>query len=649
MCGIAGAAWTAEHAPLAGEVLEWMNNSIAHRGPDDQGFYRGEGVGLAHRRLSIIDLAGGHQPLSNEDGSVWVIFNGEIYNYRELRPRLAGHTFQTNSDTEVIVHLYEELGLDCFQEFRGMFAIALWDARRRRLVLARDRMGQKPVIYREEPGRLLFASEAKALLQVPGVARAVDPGALHDYLVYQYVPGPRTIYQGIKKLPPAHYAVYENGRLRLARYWNPRLDEEEPLGFEEYRRRLRQTMTEAVRLRLRSDVPLGAFLSGGIDSSVIVGLMQELSERPVQTFSIGFPVTGFDETEHARTVATSLKTQHREFRVTPDCVGILPRLVWQHDEPFADSSAIPTFYLSQVTRRHVTVALTGDGGDELFAGYPRAGTYAQVTRWGRLPWPIPQVLGSRIWDLVPSTGRQQSVIRRVQHRLATLRESPERRYLHWVRLLGAELLGGLYTDDFRAELTNHDECAPILQAFARCPHRDPLTQGTLVDMLTYLPGALLVKVDIASMAYALEARSPMLDHHVVELAARMPIDCKVRGKRTKRILIEAHHDKLPPSIQRRGKMGFRVPLDEWFRGELREMVHDLLLDRRSLERGYFRRGALEQMLAEHDTGAWNHGDALWALLFLEKWHRMFLDPATPPRSLPEGTRDPEIAEVTHGA
>jgi asparagine synthase (glutamine-hydrolysing) len=529
-----------------------------------------------------------------------------------------------------------------------MFAFAIWDARRKRLFFARDRMGQKPLIYRQEEDRLLFASEAKALLQVPGVPREVDPTALHDYLVYQYVPEPRTIYRGLSKLPPGHYGVYESGRLTIGRYWDPHFDVEEPLGFEEYRRQLRQTMTDAVRLRLRSDVPLGAFLSGGVDSTVIVGLMQELSERPVQTFSIGFPVTGFDETGFARSAAEYLKTEHREFKVTPNSAQMLPKLVWYHDEPFADSSAIPTFYLSRVTRQHVTVALTGDGGDELFAGYPRGSTYAQVTRWGRLPWPIPSVLRSRLWDAIPNTGTQSSIVRRIQFRLGTMRETPERRYLHWVRLLNASLLSGLYTDEFRAKLADHDECAPILEAFRRCPRRDPLTQSTIVDLLTYLPGALLVKVDIASMAYALEARSPMLDHHVVELASRMPIDCKVRNGVRKRVLKEAHHDLLPNDIQGRGKMGFCVPLDEWFRGDLREMVHDLLLDRRSVARGYFRLTAIEKMLAEHDSGAWNHGDALWALLFLETWHRMFIDPSVAPSSEPAGIPEQSIVQTSGG-
>lgn len=648
MCGIAGAAWTPGAEPLSAGILKRMSDSISHRGPDDEGFHLDPaGVALAHRRLSIIDLAGGHQPLCNEDGTVWIVFNGEVYNYRELRERLGHHQFRTNSDTEVMVHLYEEMGIDCVREFRGMFAFAIWDQRKRRLFLARDRMGQKPLVYRRESGRLLFASEAKALLQVPGVPRAVQPTALHDYLVYQYVPGPATIYDGISKLPPAHYAVFEEGKFEIGRYWDPELDREDPLPFEEYRHCLRQTLTEAVQLRLRSDVPLGAFLSGGIDSTAVVGLMQELSERPVQTFSIGFPVTGFDETEFARTAADHLGTEHREFKVTPNCVEILPHLVWHHDEPFADSSAIPTFYLSKVTRDHVTVALTGDGGDELFAGYPRASTYAQLTGWGKLPWPLPRLLASRVWDWLPSTGTEQSVTRKIQHRLAMLRESPQRRYLNWVRLVRASVLQDLYTEEFKDHLRGHDECAPILDAFARCSTRDPLTQGTFVDMLTYLPGALLAKVDIASMAYALEARSPMLDHHVVELAARMPAECKVRGPVRKRVLLEACHDLFPTSISRRGKMGFCVPLDHWFRHDLREMVHDLLLDSRSIQRGYFRRDRVERLLEEHQRGQWRHGDTLWALLFLETWHRMFMDPAQAPSTPPLDAK-PEIAEVTHG-
>lgn len=625
MCGIAGAAWATGAEPIDRALLKQMADSIAHRGPDDEGFHLEPGVALAHRRLSIIDLAGGHQPLDNEDGSVWTVFNGEIYNYKELRSRLTGHQFKTDSDTEVIVHLYEELGPDCVREFRGMFALAIWDRNRRRLILARDRVGKKPLVYRHDAGRILFGSENKAILQIPDVQREVDPTALHDYLAFSYVPHPRTIYRGIAKLPPGHYAVFENGALRLQRYWNPDLNHEEQLPAAEFGRRLRETMTEATRLRLRSDVPLGAFLSGGLDSTIVVGLMQEQSTRPVQTFSIGFPVTGFDETEYARAVAQHLGTEHREFVVTPDSIEILPKLVWHYDEPFADSSAIPTFYLSQYTREHVTVALNGDGGDELFAGYERYLTYAQITRWGNLPPPIPALLRSRFWDLLPSGGRQQSVLRRIQYRLATLRESPQRRYVHWVRLLNRAMLNDLYTDDFRAELANHDECALFEEAFARCARRDPLTQGTLVDLQIYLPGALLAKVDIASMAFALECRSPLLDQEVVELAARMPVGLKVNGSVRKQILRDAFADLMPPSVRGRGKMGFCVPLDHWFRHELRELVHEVLLDPVSIGRGYFRRERIERLLAQHMAGDWQHGDVLWSLLFLEHWHRMFID------------------------
>jgi asparagine synthase (glutamine-hydrolysing) len=457
MCGITGAAWTAIGPPLEKSVLARMVGVLSHRGPDADGFYfsprqggtEEPGAALGHRRLSIIDLEGGQQPLSNEDGTVWIIFNGEIYNYKELRPILEsqGHVFHTGSDTETIVHLYEEYGTGCVDHLRGMFAFAIWDQRKRRLFLARDRLGQKPLFYRQEVDRFLFASELKSLLQIPGLPRELNPRALDAYLLYQYVPYPMCILEGFHKLPPAHWAVYENGNLHIERYWQPPYEDafspknnpsvhEPPWTAEHWRRELRQTLTEAVSLRMRSDVPLGAFLSGGVDSTIIAGLMQQLSDRRVQTFSIGFPVAQFDERSYARMAAEHLGTLHHEALVHPEALEILPKLIWHYDEPFADSSAIPTMYLSEMTRQHVTVALSGDGGDELFAGYDRYQAVALGSRFDRLPGFLKKILTWKLWQRFPSSVRQKSFRRRLKRLLSALSETPEKRYLTWVSIFG---------------------------------------------------------------------------------------------------------------------------------------------------------------------------------------------------------------------
>ncbi len=662
MCGIAGAAWTAHGTPLPQDVLQRMTDVLAHRGPDDRGFYHSHSTGdaapenrsqgprggaaLGHRRLSIIDLASGHQPLSNEDGTVWIVFNGEIYNYKELRPTLEsrGHRFQTSTDTETIVHLYEEYGERCVEHLRGMFAFAIWDEKAQRLFLARDRLGKKPLLYRKESGRLLFASELKGLLQVPDAPRTLNPRAVDYFLTYQYVPHPHSILEGYHKLPPGHLAVYENGRLEVRRYWSPPFEPttQTPAGDhsgwspERWKTELRETLTEAVRLRMRSDVPLGAFLSGGIDSTIISGLMQQLSERPVHTFSIGFPVKQFDETSYAREAARALGTEHHELTVEPDALSILPKLIWHYDEPFADSSAIPMMYLSEMTRRKVTVALSGDGGDELFAGYDRYRAVRFGITFDRLPRPLRALLTSRLWQKIPASVQQRSFRRRLKRLLAELGKPPERRYLRWISIYDTERRRDLYTDGFRAAVGDVDSADVLLEAYAACPSRDFVTRTSCADVLTYLPCDILTKVDIASMAYSLESRCPFLDHRVAELAARMPIELKQTPQQGKKILIETFSDLLPASIQRRSKMGFGVPLDHWFRNELRPLLLDALLDRRALERGYFNPTAVKRLIDEHLEGRWDHSYRLWALLVFEMWQRMYLDNAEIPLAPPAG-------------
>jgi len=603
------------------------------------------GAALGHRRLSIIDLGTGQQPLANEDQTVWIAFNGEIYNYRELRPGLEsrGHRFQTHSDTETIVHLYEEYGPDCVAHLRGMFAFAIWDDRKKRLFLARDRIGKKPLFYRLEQERLLFGSELKALLQFPGAPRALNPAAVDLYLTYQYVPHPHCILDGYNKLPPAHWAVYEEGRLQIHRYWVPPFADDPraegsnghpaaSVGWtpERWKTELRSTLTEAVRLRMRSDVPLGAFLSGGIDSTIISGLMQRISSQPIHTFSIGFPVKQFDETSYAREAAAFLGTRHHEQIVEPHALSILPKLIWHYDEPFSDSSAIPTMYLSEMTRREVTVALSGDGGDEMFCGYDRYRAVGIAERLDHLPRWAKSFLSAPLWQRLPSSIEQKSYRRRLKRLLAELGKPPERRYLRWINIFDDGRRHDLYADDFKARLGTVDSADFLLAAYAECPDRDFVTRTTCADVLTYLPCDILTKVDIASMAFSLECRCPFLDQQVAELAARMPIELKQSPAGGKRILIETFRDLLPASIQSRAKMGFGVPLDHWFRGELRPLLYETLLDPSSLGRGQFKPESVHRLIEEHDQRRWDHSYRLWSLLCFELWQRTFLDPVEAP-------------------
>ena len=632
MCGITGAIWTDPNRAIDGPTLRKMTDVIRHRGPDDEGSYTSDfslrppyepmpGVALGFRRLSIIDLEGGHQPMSNEDGTVWVVFNGEIYNYQALRRRLdgAGHSFRTTSDTETIVHLYEDEGLEFVQHLNGMFAIAIWDSRHRRLVMARDRIGQKPLVYRHEPGRLLFASELKSLLQVNDVPRDIDAGAIDDYLTYQYIPHPKTIFSGIRKLPPGHLAVYQDGELDVRPYWQPDLNHEQTIGATAASARLVELMTSSVEMRMRSDVPLGAFLSGGVDSSLIVALMQQRSSQPIKTFTIGFPIAAYDETSYARQVARHIGTDHEELQVTPDAISILPKLVWNYDEPFADSSAIPTWYVSEVTRRHVTVALSGDGGDELFAGYPRYKAVWLANQLDQLG-PIRTFLKAPFWQKIPGS-RQKSLVRRFKRFSEFLGKTPQRRYLEWIAIYNESRRAAIYRDDFVERLPNSDPFDFLGQAWARAGSRDVVIGASLADLTTYLPCDLMTKVDIASMAHSLEVRQPFLDYRVVEFAASLPLSLKFTRGTGKLLLRRAFGHLLPRAIWNRKKMGFGVPLENWFRQELRELTHDTLLSDSTRIQEWFRRDAIEKLVAEHESKQFDHAYRLWSLLVLELWLR----------------------------
>ena len=638
MCGICGIIGAPD--AVREDVLRRMTEVLRHRGPDDSGVYTHdfngpEGpkrVGLGHTRLSIIDLAGGHQPLSNEDGTIWVVLNGEIYNFLELRPQLQdeGHEFSTHTDTEVIVHLYEKLGDRCVGELRGMFAFALWDGRKQRLLLARDRLGQKPLCYSAEGGRFAFASELKALLQIPSFPREVEPKALFHYLTYQCVPQPLSILRGVHKLAPAHYMVVEGDRRHLVRYWEPDFTPHARRSVDEYAAEVRERMEEATRLRLVADVPLGAFLSGGIDSSITVGLMSRLNSHPVKTFAIGFEEKKYDELDYARIVARHFKTDHHEFIVRPDIHEVLPKLVWHYDEPLADSSAIPTYYVSKLTREHVTVALTGDAGDECFAGYPRYRAVKLAGIYDGLPWPLRALFSRRIWDHMPASVEQKTLRRRFKRLCEALSLPPVERYVHFAAIFNHARKLALCSPGFLESVGDEPTEGPLLTEYGRCAPTDFLGQTTYVDMMTYLPNDILVKVDIASMAVSLETRSPFLDHHVVELAASIPTDLKLRRLTSKYILKRAFADLLPPDILRRGKMGFGVPIAEWFRDELSDQLRDVLLDRTALSRGYFREEVVRRLIDEHTAGRADHGYRLWALFMLELWHRKFIDPHEAP-------------------
>jgi len=638
MCGITGAVWTESALAIDRSTLARMTAAVRHRGPDDEGAYTSDlhvgsagtqvpGVALGFRRLSIIDLAGSHQPLANEDQTVWVVFNGEIYNFRDLRRRLegAGHRFRTAGDTETIVHLYEDEGLRFVEHLDGMFALALWDARRGRLVLARDRLGKKPLVYRHDPGRLLFGSELKSLLQVPGLPREVDPAALDAYLCYQYVPHPQMILRGFNKLPPGHLAVYERDQVEVRPYWRLDAQRQDNRPKPEVLAELRTRLTAAVEARLESDVPLGAFLSGGVDSSLIVGLMQRLSPEPIRTFSIGFDAPEYDETAWARRVSQRLGTRHQEFRVSPQAVEILPKLAYHFDEPFADSSAIPTWYVSQLARSEVTVALTGDGGDELFAGYERYRAVKLAASIDHLPDSVRSAVAGKWWLKIPADPSQRSRLRRLKRFVEAIHESPLRRYVDWMSIFNESRRAELYDEGFLARLPDADPGAFVGRAMAAASGRDPVTAASLADLVTYLPCDLMTKVDIASMAQGLECRQPFLDHRVVELAAAIPMAWKHRWGRGKRILAEAFPELLPDWLVKRKKMGFGVPLEHWFRHELRELTRDTLLSERALARGYFRPDAVRQLVDEHQNRVFDHSHRLWALLMLELWHREWLD------------------------
>lgn len=625
MCGICGLIHL-DGKPVTQALLQRMNERLRHRGPDGEGALINGNVGLAMRRLKIIDIAGSDQPLYNEDGSVSLVFNGEIYNYRALRHDLAarGHRFKTDGDGETIAHLYEEYGADAVKHLRGMFALALWDARQGRLLLARDRFGQKPLYYYHDRRVFAFASEIKALLAHPDVPRVSrfsvgDPHALADYLSFGYMPAPATAFRGIKMLEPAMTLEIDlAGEISTRRYWQMEpLAAPDPTARDEtWLDELRERLDEAVKLRLMSDVPLGAFLSGGLDSSLIVALMRRHSNASISTFSIGFAGDdSFDETPYAEQVARHLGTEHKSFRVQPQALDLLSELVWHHDQPFADSSAIPTYLVSKLTREQVTVALTGDGGDELFVGYERFHAAQLFQRLSFLP---KQLLSgaAKLLEYLPEGTGYYNPIKRVRRfaRAATL--PLEDAYFDLVRVFSADTLAEIYPGA-NPQMAN-------LNAYLSADQPHPVANLVQANMRSYLPDDLLIKADRCSMGASLEARAPFLDHQLAEFAATIPFNLKLQGARTKHILKEAARGLLPDEIIERKKHGFGIPLGAWLRRDI-EPARDILLSQRARQRGLLNMAVVERLIAEHEAGTRDHNRQLWALLTLEEWHRQFVD------------------------
>ncbi|MCI0555210.1 MAG: asparagine synthase (glutamine-hydrolyzing) [Anaerolineae bacterium] len=634
MCGICGIVYLDPERNVDGNLINRMNDSIKHRGPDDSGVYINNNVGLGFRRLAIIDLSpAGHQPMTNEDGSVWIIFNGEIYNHLELREELLkkGHTYRSRTDSETIIHLWEEEGERCVERLRGMFAFAIWDSNQQTLLLARDREGKKPLFFAELQDRLLFGSEIKAILQDPTLQACPDLEAIHLYLAYQSVPAPYSAFKGIKKLPPAHTLLYKNGQVTLRRYWKLSYKEKRiiktPQDQIDLQEEIIERLREAVRLRLMSDVPLGAFLSGGIDSSIIVALMAGLMDQPVKTFSIGFTYEEYNELPYARQVAEQYKTEHHEFIVTPDAQAIIPDLIWHYNEPFADSSAIPTYYVSKLAREYVTVVLTGDGGDENFAGYPRYQNQGEHALNKNYP--------SLLYRLLRPKGLMQTLSRHGggwAKNFNRLKDLDQQKLLYYYRITHFHegYQSQLYSQEFWERLNGLTTVDWMLDIYRQSDAGNYLDATLDLDLRLYLPDTLMTKTDIASMAHSLEARAPMLDHKFLEFVASIPPELKLKnGVESKYIFKKAVEPYLPHDIIYRKKMGFGVPIDHWFRHELREMVRDILLSQRAIERGYFRRDYIEGILDRHQNESESWQYLIWNLLMLELWHLMFIDKALP--------------------
>ncbi len=625
MCGICGIL-NFNNKSVGEEVLKKMTDELAHRGPDAQGFFFKNNIGLGHRRLSIIDLETGDQPIYNEDRSLGLIFNGEIYNFRQLRAELEkkGHVFHSRGDAEVIVHLYEEYSHECLDHLDGMFAFALWDQKNRKLFIARDRLGKKPIVYWHNNDCFAFSSELKSLLSAPFIKRVVDFEALNLYLSFRYVPAPWTMFKNVKKLPPAYYMTVVDGQISMKRYWSlvHRIGERKKVS--EYKEGVLDKLDQAVSKRMVSDVPLGVFLSGGIDSSAVVSLMHRHTNDTLQTYSVGFSNQLYNELGFADTVSRCFKTKHHELIVNPNVLEVLPKIIKHYGEPFADYSCIPTYYLAEFAARSVKVVLTGDGGDESFAGYYRYTACQMAEIFSLLPRFLLRSINSFMQNLYDSDD-----IRKLNWQMKrffkSLHYEPRDRFLRWMSSFNHEERGSLYNNDFLQHLDQGHDRAVFEGYYQNKNGRDFSDLTRQAEIESYLPYDLLVKTDIATMAHSLEARSPFLDHKFMEFAATIPYDLKLHNFNNKYILKSSFKKLLPREIIRRKKQGFGLPVGEWFRGPLKEYIKGILLDPTTMRRGYFNKNYVQVMIDEHMNSKVDNGYKIGTLLMLELWHREFID------------------------
>ena len=634
MCGICGKVYFDHSRPVEREVISSMNDVLRHRGPDDQGIYINGNVGLGMRRLSIIDIDGGNQPIRNEAGNVWVVYNGEIYNFPELKDNLIskGHVFYTRTDTEVIVHLYEEFGEDFVKELNGMFGIALWDECRKKLILARDSVGIKPLFYAVFSDRLIFGSEIKSILK-DDVPRNVDLEALHDYLSLNYVPAPYTMFKGIKKLEAGNLLIFQNGRVSNKKYWDVHYGSSNGQSScsllkseEDYADRLLELLGNSVKRHLISDVPLGVFLSGGMDSSTIVALMSQMNNRKIKTFTIGFEEKSYNEVDDARLISKRFDTEHNELIVTPNIVDVLPKLIRSFDEPYADSSAIPTYFVSKLAREHVKVCLGGDGGDEIFAGYVTYPAYKVAHLYKKLPRFLTENLIPFLVNLMPVSDGKVSFDYKAKRFVEGALLPPSLSHFWWKVIFTEEMKQKLYSEELRSTLNGFRDSFQIFNRhFDSCTDSDTLQKLLYVDLKVYLPDDILVKVDRMSMAHSLEARVPFLDREVVEFMANVPSSMKMKGFGTKYILKKALEKLLPKEIIRKKKGGFNVPIARWIKNDLKDHVIDALSPSKIRSTGFFNETNVSQILNMHIDGKKDYSRNIWGLFMFMLWHDEYID------------------------
>ena len=624
MCGICGVTYFDRERNVSELEVKGMCDVIRHRGPDDQGWITKGNYGIGMRRLSIIDLFTGRQPISNEDGSIWIVFNGEIYNHMELRDELVkkGHTFQTKCDTEAIVHAYEEYGEDCPKKLNGMFGFAILDQKKQTLFLARDRLGIKPLYYYHDSGKFAFGSELKSILQVENIPREVDRRALDIFLTFEYIPSPYSIFEGIRKLPPGHSLTLKDGRITIKEYWDLRFDEKET-PEDELCEQLLDLFQDAVKIRLMSDVPLGAFLSGGIDSSAIVAMMSRVMDRPVKTFSIAFKEDTYNESHYAQQIANRFNTEHHVEVIEPNALELTEKLVGFLDEPFGDFSIFPTYLVSKMARKHVTVSLSGDGGDELFAGYD---TYL-ANKAGRVYGKLPELLRGAmppILNCIPPSEKKKGLINRAKRFVEGMQLPPDLEHTRWMIFLQEAEKAKLYSNDVQDVLNDSDSFEFIRSYFNRVNTTDSLNRQLYVDIKSYLVDDILVKVDRMSMAASLEARVPFLDHRFVEFTATIPSRLKLQGKNTKYLLKKAMGDILPPQILNRGKEGFSIPIKNWLKTDLKSLMLEVLEPQKIKREGFFNANYVERLKKEHLSGKENHSHRLWSMMVFGIWQDLYL-------------------------